>query len=423
MASLRVEHLAAPVVVVLDYLALSWFPALAGKTGHPEAAFRVGTVLFIAANAWVLLQGHRALPPALEGLAARMAARLPGWPLRWVAFAALVAAALVYRLSAIARSGLDPHLADMLPLIEAASRRLLAGLNPYEPSVIPPGPAGTWAPYVPAWLPGLWLPYASAVWAGCDLRLVGLLMALLTAALVGVARWSDGGGPVTAWLRLVSAGGLLLAPAAVWFGAIGHTQTYWLYLIGLAWAWSRRWWTLAGVCLGLTLMSRHTVLPLMPLVALYAWRALEPRARLALGLTAAAVVVLLTLPFGLQGLWQFTIGSPRWYMKFGDQGWNGPRWWVTHTFGLSSFLYPLGWSRMIPWVGAVLVLAVYGHAWRRLRDLPSCVRSLALMLLVVTVSVPTPFRYEFFPLVLLLSVLPLVAADGPATPARGGGRR
>jgi hypothetical protein len=355
----------------------------------------------------LLLRGDRPLAPWARALLAR----LPAAPtLVWIAFATLAAAAIGYRLSAIARTPLDPHVADMLPLIAAASERLLAGVNPYEPTGIVPwsgSPPGVWMPYVPAWLPGLWLPYAPAAWAGVDLRLVGLLAALLTAALLAVARW-PGDDPARGWLRMVPAGGLLLAPAVVWFGAIGHTQTYWLYLVALAWALARGRWMLGGACLGLVIMSRHTVLPLLPLVALYAWRCLAPRARLTLAVAAALVVVALTLPFGAQGLWQFTIGSPRWYMKFGDQGWDGPRWWVTHTFGFSSFLYPLGWSRAIPWVGAALVSMVYALAWRRLHDLGSCVASLGLMLLVVTVSVPTPFRYEFFPLVLVLSVLPLV---------------
>jgi hypothetical protein len=98
-------------------------------------------------------------------------------------------------------------------------------------------------------------------------------------------------------------------------------------------------------------------------------------------------------------------------MRFGDQGWSGPRWWVTHTFGLSSSLYAIGLSRAIPWVGATLLAIVYCLAWRGLRDLSSCVRYLALTLLVVTVSVPTPFRYEFVPVVLVLSTLPLLAGS------------
>ena len=416
--SLRLEHAIVPLVVVLDYVALSWFPQLATVTGHPEAAFRVGTVVFIGANAGVLLLGARALPPRAGALLTRVFAKVPAAPpIRWMVFAALVAAAISYRLSAIGRTSLDPQMADMLPLISAASHRLLAGVNPYQPAgIVQSGQLlpGVWVPYVPAWLPGLWLPYVPAVWAGVDLRLVGLLAALLTAMLLGVARWSRAGEPdpagdvAIAWLRLVPALGLLLAPAAVWFGAIGHTQTYWLYLVALVWALARRWWGLAGLCLGLSIMTRHTVLPLLPVVGLYAWRCLAPRARVRLAVVAALVVVALALPFGVQGLWQFTIGSPRWYMKFGDQGWNGPRWWVTHTFGISAFLYPLGLSRAIPWVGAALVLSVYAFAWRRLRDLASAVRCLALTLLVVTVSVPTPFRYEFFPIILVLSALPLL---------------
>ena len=438
--SARLAHVLAPVVVALDYAALSWFPRFATMTGHPEAAFRVGTVVFIVVNAGVLLLGHRETPawmtrgPAL-GTGTERPALSPS-SARWLVFAALALAGIGYRLSAIARTPLDPQQADMLPLIAAAGRTLLAGGNPYHRANpfragaealdvgAAPSPLASlsdqWFPYVPPWLPALWLPYVPATWAGIDPRVVGLLAALLIAALLGVARWSRparpdlaADEPLTAWLRLASAGGLLLAPAAVWFGAIGHTQTYWLYLTGLLWALSRRWWGLAGVGLGLCVMSRHTVLPLVPILALYAWRSLAPRERRTLAIGAAAVVVAVALPFGWEGLWQFTIGTPLWYMKFGDLGWNGPRWWVTHTFGLSTFLYPIGVSRAIPWVGAALLTVVYGLAYRRVRDLESCVRYLALILLVVQVSVPTPFRYEFFPIILVLSAWPLVARARP----------
>lgn len=424
---MRLEHVLVPVVVALDYAALSWFPGLATLTGHPEAAFRVGSVLFIAANAGVLLLGHREMPAWVNRWS--MLGRAAGSRVRWIVFAVMVVAAVGYRLSAMARTPLDPEQADMLPIITAASERLLGGGNPYQRLdafqaaagvVLPSGPVpslpGLWVTYVPAWLPALWLPYVPAVWAGFDLRLIGLLAALLTAVLLGVARWSartesdrSVDEPLTAWLRLLAAGALLLAPAAVWFGAIGHTQTYWLYLTAFLWALSRRWWALAGLGLGFSVMSRHTVLPILPLLALFALRCLGPRDRRRLAIGAAAVVVVLVLPFGVQGMWQFAIGSPTWYMKFGDQGWNGPRWWVTHTFGLSTFLYPLGLSRAIPWVGGVLLAAVYVLAYRRVHDVTSCVRYLALILLVVQVSVPTPFRYEFFPILLVLSSLPLLA--------------
>ena len=64
-------------------------------------------------------------------------------------------------------------------------------------------------------------------------------------------------------------------------------------------------------------------------------------------------------------------------------------------------------------MGAALLAVVYALAYRRVRDLESCVRSLALVLLVVQVSVPTPFRYEFFPIILVLSSLPLLARARP----------
>ena len=421
---MRLEHVLAPLVVVLDFAALSWFGTLATLTGRPEDAFRAGTAVFIVLNAGVLLLGHRAAPAFAAAMGRPTGTSAAA---RWTVFVALAVAAIGYRLSAIARTPLDPVQADMLPLISAASEKLLHGGNPYQPtdpSLLQAASSTSWVAYVPPWLPALWLPCVPAAWAGIDLRLVGLLAVLLTAALLGVVRWAGHGGsdgaahePLIAWPRLASAGGLLLAPAAVWFGAIGHTQTYWLYLTGLLWGLSRRAWALAGLCLGLCLMSRHTVLPLLPVLALYAWRGLRPSERRPLIIVAAAVVVGLALPFGLPGLWQFVVGSPLWYMKFGDQGWAGPRWWVTHTFGISAFLYPLGLSRAIPWVGAALLATVYGLAYRRVSDLPSCVRHLALVLLVVQVSVPSPFRYEFFPIILVLAALPLLAPARPAATA------
>src|SRR5262249_17918037 len=162
---------------------------------------RLGAVVFIAVNAGVLLLGHRAVPASVTSWIPRRRTSSAG---RWIAFAALAAAGVAYRLSAIARTPLDPQQADMLPLIAAPGRKLVAGGNPYDrahpfqagvdaldarsaaaPLVAASGP---WVAYVPPWLPGLWLPYVPATWAGVDLRLVGLGAALVVAVLLGVAR-------------------------------------------------------------------------------------------------------------------------------------------------------------------------------------------------------------------------------------------
>ena len=103
--SVRLEHVLAPIVVVLDFAALSWFGKLATMSGHPETAFRVGTVVFILVNAGVLLFGHRAAPAFASTTRRPATTRARA---RWTAFAALGAAAIAYRLSAIARTPLDP---------------------------------------------------------------------------------------------------------------------------------------------------------------------------------------------------------------------------------------------------------------------------------------------------------------------------
>ena len=132
--SVRLEHVLAPVVVALDYAALSWFPPFATLTGHPEAAFRVGTLVFIVMNAGVLLLGHRKGPAGMTRRSALGPARgepAPSRPwARWAVFATLVAAGVAYRLSAIART----------PLVTATSRAFSHGSTDRSKPPLTPRP-------------------------------------------------------------------------------------------------------------------------------------------------------------------------------------------------------------------------------------------------------------------------------------------
>jgi len=407
MHTTRLAH-AVVILVLIDYAMLSWFGTLAEWTGNATGMFRVGTGLFLSLNmamcvVWLCGPLDEYRPPIAQ------TERSLGPRLFLMTWGSLAVLALSYRISAIIRTPLDPVVADMLPVIIQASQKMLAGQDPYTiyHFVSHDTPM--------QWLPALWLPYVPSVWLGIDPRYLGLTAIVASAAILGLANWTISGSGVLRvedhvhpWVRVGLVGGLLLAPAAVWFGAIGHTQVYWLYLIGFVWSLSRRWWRWAGVCLGLCMMSRHTLLPLLPLLVIYLFRCLDKSAKTRLGLSAALTVLAILLPFGLRGLRHLFVESPAYYWQLGEQAWTTTPWWVTNTFGLGVFLYPAGYGSTLAWVGGLCLIAVYALAVHAIHDERTLVACLTLGLLIVTVSVPTPFRYEFFPVVVLLSMIPLL---------------
>ena len=399
---------ATAIVVLADYAMLSWFGALAEWTGNVEAFYQVGTVLFLTLNvglclAWLSVSSNLGVSAVTQ-----TGAHQPERSV-FIVFGSLVTAALVYRVSAILRTPLDPAVADMLPVIMQASQFVLSGQDPY-----------TTYHFVShntpmQWLPALWLPYVPGVWLGIDPRYLGLAAVLCCAVLVGFVKWKTSDSECSSlsdhshpWVNLGLAGGLLLSPAAVWFGAIGHTQIYWLFLVWFVWCLHRRAWGWAGLSLGLCVMSRHTLLPLLPLVGLYLLRCLDLSAWRKVVCTTVLTVGILLLPFGMKGLRHLFVETPAYYWQLGAQAWTTTPWWVTHTFGLGVLLYPAGIGSFLSWVGGFCLVALYLLALRSMHDMRAFVVCFTLGLLIITVSVPTPFRYEFFPIVVLLSTIPLL---------------
>jgi hypothetical protein len=399
---------AVAILVLIDYAMLSWFGTFAEWTGNTTGMFKVGTGLFLGLNVAMCVACSCDLWNE-DRLHFAQRERRMGLRFLVMTWGSLVVLALSYRISAIIRTPMDPAVADMLPVIIQAGQKILAGQDPYTIYHLVSHDTPM------QWLPALWLPYVPSVWLGMDPRYFGLAAVIVSAGILGLADWTiPGNGAIRTenqvhpWVRIGLAGGLLLTPAAVWFGAIGHTQVYWLYLIGFVWSLSRRWWSWAGVCLGLCLMSRHTLLPLLPLIGLYLFRCLDKSAKTRLGLSAAATVLAILLPFGLNGMRHLFVESPEYYWLLGQQAWTTTPWWVTNTFGLGVFLYPAGYGSALSWVGGLCLMAVYGLAGCAIHDERTFVACLTLGLLMVTVSVPTPFRYEFIPIVILLSTIPLL---------------
>lgn len=385
---------ALAIIALVDLLYLSYPAALARLLPAGLAPGVVGLVLFGGVNAACLVRpGAGARVTAALGAVTRRLDRVLSRAGLAAAFAAVTALALALRLRVLHREPLDAVNADMLPLLQQAMTRLLAGQDPYVWYHLPHAAPMTY-------LPALWLPMVPAFALGLDVRLVQVLAACAAGAILVWSRWSDGAGtPPSPAVKLGLAAAFLLAPATVAFAAIGHTSTYWLYLVLLLSALAARRWLLAGLACGLCAMARQTMWGAIPIVLLYAVRCAGRRelGRFALG---GGIVVAAFVPFFLSDpvflLWR----SLRWYSGFGSVAWAERPWWILNNPGFASLFYPLGVPGLLPLVGmGGLLLA------------------LALALLATTLAAPTPWRYEFIPIVLAVIGGALATSDPRGRPA------
>ena len=402
--------MALAVVAVIDLAYLSYAAALGWLVPASVPAGAVGLALFAGLNTACLVRptaGDRlwaALAPTIrrvDALLARAGAR--------AILGALVALALLVRLRVLHREPVDPGVADMLPLLQQAMARVLAGADPYVWYHLP-------YPVPMTYLPALWLPMVPAFWLGADVRLVQVLATCGAGAVIGSAAW--GGAPrlgASPSVRLVLAGALLLSPATVAFAAMGHTGTYWFYLAVLLAALAGGRWFVAGVAAGLCVLARQTMWAALPVVLIHVARATSRRdlGRFLLGgLIPVVALGPLIARDPVFVLW----GSLRWYSTFGPIAYAVRRWWVVGNPGFASVLYPLGVPGLLSPIGIACLALVLVYAWRGVTDVGTAMRSIALALLAVTLAAPTPWRYEFVPIVQVVIGAALVSAapSGPA---------
>jgi hypothetical protein len=409
---------ALAVVAAVDLIYLSFSPELGALLPAAVPLGAVGLALFGGLNGGVLLHptfGARA-GAALAATLRRVDPLLRRVGLR-AALGALVALAFALRLLVVHNEPIDPARADMLTLMTRAMERLLAGDNPYIVHALP-------YPMPLTYLPALWVPMTPAHWLGIDVRLVQIVAACAAGAVLGGVSWGGGarlGASPAIGLALVA--GFLLCPATVAFVAIGHTALYWLYLTILLAALAGGSWFVAGLAAGLAAMARQTVWPALLVVALYVWRASgsTERRRFALGALlpiAGAGIVMAADP--VFALWD----NLRWYAALDPWEDPGRRWWILNNPGFGSVLYPLGRGDLVAPIGIAVLALALGHAWWRVVDAASAARSVALVLLAVTLAVPAPFRYEFIPVVLVVIaaalMMPRPDARRPPSAVRAG---
>jgi hypothetical protein len=274
--ALRTAALAGSVFALLDGCLL-WLEARRfagfGYTWHPWAA---ASITLAPALALAFLALRRTAPPAgaLLGVAAAGHAAHVFYAAAWFPLAA-------------ARS-------DMLPLLAAAGRELLAGRDPYALYQLTHGAA------VPlTYLPGMVAAYLPAALLGLDPRLLSLAYTLGAALLL----YRKARAGAAAYLAI-----FLLSPYLIYRHEI-YLAPCWL-LLALAWLLlaRRRPAALAACCGLLALTSQLLAIPAAAM-AVFVWRRDGRRAGLRFAAIAAAVCALPLAPFVLADPVSFARGT------------------------------------------------------------------------------------------------------------------
>jgi hypothetical protein len=269
-------------------------------------------------------------------------------------------AGLVLRLVAFWLNPLAVESSDMLPLIEAADKSLLAGLSPYQMYDL-----HAW-PLPLTYLPGTWLTYLPAVVSGLDLRLVNATAELVVFGALAFShrnRTQDS-LPVGALVAML----IYLSPPVIIFDLYTEHPIFWMLAVVLfvLLATGRIW--AAAVVWGIALASSPFALPLSPFVALHLARTASPRQWWKLAALTAAPFLTLLVPFVVWAPQDFFYGMVTWLNDLDIAGRSA---WVVHshqqlfTIGFAGWFWYAGWEQALKPIQAILVSAVLAWYWKR----------------------------------------------------------
>lgn len=294
----------------------------------------------------------------------------------------------------------DPYRGDMLVSISLAAARFASGQNPYIVYYLP------WKTPL-AYGPGLWLPHVASHVFQFDPRVLTLVGQLLVVGLCVIAgvllvrRGFRAAGALFGLLALAFG----LHPEVTAFFPIGHTQVYWPWIVLVSLVLRLDRMRLAGAALGLLVLSRSTMITLVPLLGSYVY--LRRRGEL-LGASLAFGIVV-AVGFGPFLLWDAEAVWTGMYRDYIERV-KGFVWASTtgalETYGVTAWLVG---HDLHEWVQPVQVMAlglVYAAAWRGLRRGDPVEPWMAATLLVFSATALWPVIYIYFDvLVLILAAL------------------
>ena len=252
--------------------------------------------------------------------------------------------------------------------------------------------------------PVLWGPFVLAQQLRFDLRVVTIVGELFAPAWCGAAvvvaasrrRW----GAAASWLSVM--GALLVALDVQRFTLIGHTPVYWPWLLLFAVMVVSGRWTGAACLLGVLVAARTTMVAVIPVFLMAAWRA--DRRRLSSTLLALTLTICAALaPFVLwdyRAVWDSMILSYPRVMR-------AAVWPVLarpgmETIGVTEWLLEHRRESLVAPVQIVVMFAAYVAAWvaivRWRRPLPW----MALALFTFSMTTLYPVQYLYYDVLLLL---------------------
>lgn len=324
-------------------------------------------------------------------------------PLRSLTVASASLAALAIVVAAYRWTSLAvwlPYHADMLIVIREATRRLLAGHNPYAVYRAYDAPWDMAMPYGPL----LWGPYVAAQAFRFDFRLLTIAGELTLPIWCGIAAAVEAMrgrmGSCATYLALTAA--ILLMLDVQRFTLIGHTPVYWPLFLLFAWTIDRRRWLAAACVLGLLVAARTTMVAMLPVFALTAWRSARPNVTAIVGVCLATIALAMA-PFALtdfHAVWNMMVQSYPRIMR--EAVWPVLARPGLETIGVTEMLVERGlgaWTFAVQLVALAIVYAAAFVTPSHRRPLPW----MALALFVFSLTTLYPVHYLYYDVLLLLA--------------------
>jgi hypothetical protein len=315
------------------------------------------------------------------------------------AVAAFVVGIAMYRWTQVA--AWQAYGADMLIVIREATRRFLNGHTPYATYRSYDAPWEMAMPYGPA----LWGPFLIPQLLRLDFRIVTIICELFIPVWCGVAAVVESArGRIAAaacWLALLAA--LVLAFDVQGFTRIGHTPVYWPLLPVFAVLVARRRWIGGAGVLGLLVVARTTMVVLIPVFLMAAWKA--DRRRFPLVLIVLTITIAAALaPFivwDYRAIWDGMILSYPRVMKAAV--WPVLRRSGMETVGLTEWLLEQHRDGLVVPVQVVVMIGVYAVTWPRIRRGLPPLPWMALALFAFSMTTLYPVHYLYYDVLLLLA--------------------
>jgi hypothetical protein len=312
-------------------------------------------------------------------------------PLLWI----VLCWGLCLRVLGVVFLSADTVMADMLFVIEGASRAVLSGQNPYALTY-------SWGDgnvFPLQYFPLYWLPFAPFEALGIDIRWLNLLAQAGLGALflrLSRDRWSD-----ARVLLLFTC--LALLPDLVFSVVYRQVNLYWLEVALFVVAVHQRRWRAAGVLVSILTATQIPAFVILFVYLLYLWRVRGARAAVRQGLAAAALLALTLAPF-------LSVGPAR--LKYGlfdylrvlseRQPWGN----TVHGLAIAGLAKAAGLGKLMNVLQGAAVLAVGAIYFLRKDDrFGSLLRATILAYALFLWLSPYVYIYYWFPVVIMAALL------------------